>query len=196
MSLPRLFRDETYVVFLYILFDLGFQLGSCDGRKIGFSWFSAWRKGVNMSTPVMADSGNLACCRNVRSPLMGVARRNNSNNIGTFLFFSSIPMAVSTRSISRSSSRQDIKLAKHSSGQSSKPADYVYFDRTTTGFSDDAAPRAKAAQLKLEHYYKVAVDAAIERNTRFSPLARLASVATDNYLQGASNSRGGCRPTQ
>jgi hypothetical protein len=90
-SLPRLFRDETYVVFLYILFDLGFQLGSCDDRKIGFSWFSAWRKGVNMSMPVMADSGNLACCRNVRSPLMGVARRNNSNNIGTFLFFSSIP---------------------------------------------------------------------------------------------------------
>lgn len=116
----------------------------------------------------------------------------------TFLFLSqSNPMAVSTRSISRSSSRQDIKLAtKHSSGQSSKPADYVYFDRTTTGFSDDAVPRAKAAQLKLEHYYKVAVDAAIERNTRFSPLTRLASVATDNSLQGASSSRGGCKPTQ
>jgi non-canonical (house-cleaning) NTP pyrophosphatase len=42
----------------------------------------------------------------------------------------------------------------------------VYFDRTTAGFSDDAIPRAKAAQLKLEHYYQVAVDAAIERNTR------------------------------
>ena len=56
------------------------------------------------------------------------------------------------------------------SGQSSssaKSADYVYFDRTTAGFSDDAVPRAKAAQLKLEHYYKVAVDAAIERNTRY-----------------------------
>jgi hypothetical protein len=88
-------------------------------------------------------------------------------------------MAVSSRSISRSSSRQDFKITKNPPGQSSKPADYVYFDRTTTGFSDDAAPRAKAAQLKLEHYYKVAVDAAIERNTRFSPLARLASFATD-----------------
>lgn len=120
-----------------------------------------------------------------------------ATTFGTFLFLSqSNPMAVSTRSISRSSSRQDIKLAKHSPGPSSKPVDYVYFDRTTTGFSDDAAPRAKAAQLKLEHYYKVAVDAAIERNTRFSPLARLASVATDNCLQGASSSRGGCRPTQ
>ena len=47
-----------------------------------------------------------------------------------------------------------------------KPADYVYFDRTTKGFSDAALPRAKGAQLKLEHYYKVSVDAAIERNTR------------------------------
>ena len=52
------------------------------------------------------------------------------------------------------------------SANANKPADYVYFERTTAGFSDDAVPRAKAAQLKLEHYYKVAVDAAIERNTR------------------------------
>ncbi|KAI0265200.1 AGC/NDR protein kinase [Gloeopeniophorella convolvens] len=80
-------------------------------------------------------------------------------------------MATTSRSLSRSSSRQDIKSTK-SSGQSSKPADYVYFDRTTAGFSDDAVPRAKAAQLKLEHYYKVAVDAAIERNTRRVELER------------------------
>lgn len=74
---------------------------------------------------------------------------------------------TSSRTLSRSSSKQDIKPSKPSSTQSPKPADYVYFDRTTTAFSDDAVPRAKAAQLKLEHYYKVAVDAAIERNTRF-----------------------------
>ena len=49
---------------------------------------------------------------------------------------------------------------------SSKPADYVYFERTTAGFSEDALPRSKAAQLKLEHYYKVAVESAIERNQR------------------------------
>lgn len=54
----------------------------------------------------------------------------------------------------------------NSSSNANKPADYVYFERTTAGFSDDAVPRAKAAQLRLEHYYKVAVDAAIERNTR------------------------------
>ena len=47
-----------------------------------------------------------------------------------------------------------------------KPVDYVYFDRSTSGFSSDAVPRAKAAQLKLEHFYKLAVDAAVERNQR------------------------------
>ncbi|KAI0053526.1 AGC/NDR protein kinase [Auriscalpium vulgare] len=72
-------------------------------------------------------------------------------------------MATTTRSLSRSSSRQDVRDAKSTAG---KPADYVYFDRTSAGFSDEAVPRAKAAQLKLEHYYKVAVDAAIERNNR------------------------------
>ena len=56
--------------------------------------------------------------------------------------------------------------ARSHSSHAEKPADYVYFDRTTSGFSDDAVPRAKAAQLKLEHFYKVAVDAAIERNNR------------------------------
>ncbi|KAF8812465.1 kinase-like protein [Phlegmacium glaucopus] len=53
-----------------------------------------------------------------------------------------------------------------------KPADYVYFDRSLEGFSDDALPRAKNAQAKLEHYYKIAVDAAIERNTRRVELER------------------------
>jgi protein-serine/threonine kinase len=106
-------------------------------------------------------------------------------------------MAVSARSLSRSSSRQDIKSTKPSPTQSSKPADYVYFDRTTTGFSDEAVPRAKAAQLKLEHYYKVAVDAAIERNTRFSPLSLVPpSFITDNRIQGASSSRGDCKRTR
>ncbi|KAG6831605.1 hypothetical protein H0H92_009078 [Tricholoma furcatifolium] len=48
----------------------------------------------------------------------------------------------------------------------------VYFERSTEGFSDEALPRAKSAQLKLEHYYKVAVDSAIERNTRRVELER------------------------
>jgi hypothetical protein len=61
---------------------------------------------------------------------------------------------------------QESKSTPTASSPSAKPADYVYFERTTTGFSDDALPRSKAAQLKLEHYYKVAVEAAIERNTR------------------------------
>ena len=69
----------------------------------------------------------------------------------------------------KSSSRPSSQTAPSVTVQApvaSKPADYVYFDRSTTGFSNDAIPRAKAAQLKLEHYYKISVDAAIERNTR------------------------------
>lgn len=65
------------------------------------------------------------------------------------------------------------------SPNSNKPADYVYFERTTAGFSDDAIPRAKAAQLKLEHFYKVAVDAAIERNTRCVLLLLLSTAPLD-----------------
>ncbi|KAH9977592.1 AGC/NDR protein kinase [Lactifluus volemus] len=94
--------------------------------------------------------------------------------------------ATSSRSLSRSSSRQDILSQKPPSPQPPKPADYVYFDRTVVGFSDDAVPRAKAAQLKLEHYYKVAVDAAIERNTRRVDLERRLqtdSVMTDERKQ-------------
>lgn len=44
--------------------------------------------------------------------------------------------------------------------------DYVYFDRTTAGFSSNAVARWTAAKLKLESYYKVTVNAAIERNAR------------------------------
>ncbi|KAJ7908339.1 kinase-like domain-containing protein [Mycena leptocephala] len=55
---------------------------------------------------------------------------------------------------------------------SAKPTDYVYFDRSTAGFSDEILPRAKGAQMKLEHYYKVAVDSAIERNQRRVELER------------------------
>ena len=51
---------------------------------------------------------------------------------------------------------------------SSKPRgdDYVYVERSTKGFSSEAVAHSTAAKLKLESYYKVAVDAAIERNAR------------------------------
>ncbi|CAL1700651.1 unnamed protein product [Somion occarium] len=74
-----------------------------------------------------------------------------------------------------------------SSTPKEKPADYVYFERTTAGFSDDAVPRAKAAQLKLEHYYKVAVDAAIERNTRRVELER--KLAADTTMSDERKQR-------
>jgi hypothetical protein len=46
--------------------------------------------------------------------------------------------------------------------------DYVYFERTpSTVFSKDAIARATAAKMKLELFYKTAVESAVERNTRF-----------------------------
>lgn len=68
--------------------------------------------------------------------------------------------------------RSSSQSTTSSSSGSGKPADYVTFERSPAGFSDDAVHRAKAAQLKLEHFYKVAVEAAIERNTRRVELER------------------------
>jgi hypothetical protein len=62
--------------------------------------------------------------------------------------------------------RPPAQAAPGQSHQSQAESDYVYFDRSTAGFTSEAIPKAKAAQLKLEHFYKLAVDAAVERNTR------------------------------
>lgn len=51
-----------------------------------------------------------------------------------------------------------------------KGDDYAYFSRSTAGFSEDVVPRAKAFQFKLEHYYKLAVEAAVQRNTRYAAI--------------------------
>ncbi|KAJ4478109.1 kinase-like domain-containing protein [Lentinula aciculospora] len=87
---------------------------------------------------------------------------------------SSNPRSPNAQSFPASSSRQSFQnsTSPQSNQPASKPADYVYFDRTTAGFSDQALPKAKGAQMKLEHYYKVVVDAAIERNTRRVELER------------------------
>ncbi|KAE9410545.1 AGC/NDR protein kinase [Gymnopus androsaceus JB14] len=86
------------------------------------------------------------------------------------------PRSPNVQSFPNPSSRQSLQNSQSNQQsvhpQSSKPADYVYFDRTTAGFTDEALPKAKGAQLKLEHYYKVVVDAAIERNTRRIELER------------------------
>lgn len=62
--------------------------------------------------------------------------------------------------------------------------DYVYFDRKPQDhFTTDAVARATAAKLKLESYYKVAVDTAIERNARCVTLDNLAhSAVTDGIV--------------
>ncbi|KAH9899856.1 kinase-like protein [Cubamyces lactineus] len=82
------------------------------------------------------------------------------------------PNTANPMQSSQSSSSVASSQSQSSSSKDNKPADYVYFERTTAGFSDDAVPRSKAAQLKLEHYYKVAVEAAIERNQRRVELER------------------------
>jgi hypothetical protein len=95
-----------------------------------------------------------------------------------------IAMANSRSSLSQSSSPM-LRTSQGSAGQSVRKPDCkfqallplvpltlspldVYFERSTASLSAEAEPRAKSAQLKLEHYYKVAVDSAIERNTRSS----------------------------
>jgi len=79
---------------------------------------------------------------------------------------SSRPQYSARSASGTSSSSRSAANATPAPASNGKPADYVYFDRSTSGFSDEAVPRAKAAQMKLEHFYKVAVDSAIERNTR------------------------------
>ncbi|EIW79360.1 kinase-like protein [Coniophora puteana RWD-64-598 SS2] len=55
--------------------------------------------------------------------------------------------------------------------------DYVYFERSTEGFSSDAVARATATKLKMESFYKVSVDAAIERNKRRTELEQKLNAA-------------------
>ncbi|KAG7740772.1 hypothetical protein KL923_001413 [Ogataea haglerorum] len=46
------------------------------------------------------------------------------------------------------------------------PADYVHFDRHPEWFSKSSQDKAASIKLKLEHYYKTAIEHAIERNQR------------------------------
>ena len=59
-----------------------------------------------------------------------------------------------------------MQTAQRTSQDAAKPDDYVYFERSTASFSQEAIARSTAAKLKLVSYYKVAVDSAIERNAR------------------------------
>lgn len=88
-----------------------------------------------------------------------------------------------------------------------RPDDYVYFERSTAGFSSEAVARSTAAKLKLVSYYKVAVDSAIERNARYvdSPAIAPREVLTsspqadrtrDQTIADADARRQGPRDTQ
>jgi len=80
--------------------------------------------------------------------------------------------AVRPRKHSQNTQATGQQSPPQSDSQPDKGSDYVYFNRSTAGFSAEAVPKAKAAQLKLEHYYKVAVETAVERNVRYVRGAR------------------------
>ncbi|CAO1637064.1 unnamed protein product [Sympodiomycopsis kandeliae] len=62
--------------------------------------------------------------------------------------------------------QQHSSAAGSSSNTGDKGADYVYFERSTSGMSKTTLDAAMGAKLKLEHFYKVAVEQAIERSGR------------------------------
>ena len=105
--------------------------------------------------------------------------------------------ANGSRSPAPTMSSQPSSGSMSNSSSTPKPADYVYFDRTAAGFSAEAVPRAKAAQLKLEHFYKVAVDSAIERNQRcvLAACVPLHLLMNAPALPGESSSSDACRQT-
>ena len=84
-----------------------------------------------------------------------------------------------------------------STASKTRGEDYVYFDRSTEGFSTDAVSRATAAKLKLESYYKLAVDVAIERNGRYvwrDPPDRFRVLTTAQSNRVGAKDQPGCDP--
>jgi protein-serine/threonine kinase len=77
-----------------------------------------------------------------------------------------------------------------------RPPDYVYFDRSTAGFSKASLEKATAAKLKLEHYYKKAVEEVVERANR-CVVALFLFVHCDetDFLAGGLSSRSVLPPT-
>ncbi|PWN26852.1 kinase-like protein [Jaminaea rosea] len=71
--------------------------------------------------------------------------------------------------------------------QRDKDADYVYFERSTQGMSKNTLDAAMGAKLKLEHFYKVAVEQAIERSGRRVEVEK--RLATDTGLSDDRKSR-------
>lgn len=48
-----------------------------------------------------------------------------------------------------------------------KPNDYVYFERRPAMFGDDVMQKATAAKMRLELYYKEAVEGVVARKERW-----------------------------
>lgn len=66
----------------------------------------------------------------------------------------------------QSSTASSSSSSSSANPQGDKGSDYVYFERSTAGMSKNTLDAATGAKLKLEHFYKVAVEQAIERSNR------------------------------
>ncbi|KDN42079.1 kinase-like protein [Tilletiaria anomala UBC 951] len=69
--------------------------------------------------------------------------------------------------------------ASAASGSAEKGSDYVYFERKLDRISKDTIDAATGAKLKLEHFYKIAVEQAIERTGRRVELEKRLAAAQD-----------------
>ncbi|ETW82564.1 hypothetical protein HETIRDRAFT_108831 [Heterobasidion irregulare TC 32-1] len=70
-------------------------------------------------------------------------------------------------------------LSPSSAGGAEKSADYVYYQRRPDTLSSEGRARATAAKVKLESYYKVALETAIDLNVRGAELDKRAAALPD-----------------
>ncbi|KAI0461803.1 Serine/threonine-protein kinase [Komagataella kurtzmanii] len=114
--------------------------------------------------------------RSIRSNLVPVPTGNslkNASKQGGGVFSLANPMSSNSNINQQSSFRNSLvdnldnnRLSTISQGRPQNMTDYVYFERRPDLLSKSAQDRAAAIKLKLEHFYKMSIDHAIERNQR------------------------------
>jgi protein-serine/threonine kinase len=76
------------------------------------------------------------------------------------------PSINSNSNFNSHSNSQNQLLPTSSSPSSEKGPDYVYFERKPAGFGEGTQGKAMAAKMKLELYYKEAVEGVVGRKER------------------------------
>lgn len=77
------------------------------------------------------------------------------------------PSSGSSSSLHPSGSTSSASGSGSSSGGADKGPDYVYFERKPSQFSEATTGKATAAKMKLELYYKEAVEGVVGRKERY-----------------------------